>query len=418
MAITRPLLATSLLLFSLLVIASANDYSYDSSKNQAYVYGTKPEGEAKPDYDTKPTPKAEEKHEYGTKPDLYKPQPEVKEKAETVETEKRDYGTRQVYQPNSEKPDYDAKKNLYKPQPEEKEKPESKEEEKPDYGTKPDLYKSQPEEKKYPEPVETENPDYSTKLVYQPQPEKEEKPDYGTEKNYKQQPEEKEKPESEEEEKPDYGTKPDSYTPQPEETKKTELSEEVEKPNYSTKPDFYNSKSEEKEKPNYDKNPYVAKTNPEEDKKPDHYVKELPDFYPPKPEVLPIGVQGLVLCKSGSHGYYPIEGALARITCLSVDENGYEKPYSVYSGKTDAKGYFFATLSPLGLYDQLTKLRDCKAFLESSPVGNCNVPVDVNKGITGAPLSDFRVLDQKRMKLYSVGPFFFCSEPNSVPNGY
>ena len=112
-------------------------------------------------------------------------------------------------------------------------------------------------------------------------------------------------------------------------------------------------------------------------------------------------------------------GALARITCLAFDENGYEKPHSVYSGETDAKGYFFATLSPLGLeHDQFTKLTDCKAFLESSPLETCNVPVDVNKGISGASLSDFRVLNQKRMELYSVGPFFFTSESNSVPNGY
>ncbi|XWS31757.1 hypothetical protein CRYUN_Cryun23aG0103400 [Craigia yunnanensis] len=113
-------------------------------------------------------------------------------------------------------------------------------------------------------------------------------------------------------------------------------------------------------------------------------------------------------------------GALARITCLSVDENGYEKPHSVCSRETDAKGYFFATLSPLGLddNDQLTKLTDCKAFLESSPLEKCNVPVDVNNGISGALLSDFRVLEHKRVKLYSVGPFFFSSEPNSVPNGH
>ncbi|XWS76599.1 hypothetical protein CRYUN_Cryun01aG0190500 [Craigia yunnanensis] len=407
MAITRPLLAASLLLCSLLVIASANDFSYYSSQNQAYGYGTKPEGEKKPDYGTKPTPKEEEKPDYDTKPDFYKPQPEDKVKP--------DYGTKPVYQPQPEKLDYDTEKNFYKPQPEEKEKPKSEEEEKPDYSTKPDF--SQPEDKEKPEPVETEKPDYSPKPVYQPQPEKEDKPDYDTKKNYyKPQPEEKEKPEPEEEEKPDYGTKPDFYKPQPEENKRPESSDEVEKPNYNTKPDFYKQKSEEKEKSSYGRKLYAAKPNTEGDGKPDHYVTELPHFYPPKPEVLPIGVQGLVLCKSGPK-YYPIQGALARITCLSVDENGYEKPHSVCSGETDAKGYFFAPLG-LDVDDQLTKLTDCKAFLESSPLETCNVPVDVNKGISGAPLSDFRVLEQKRMKLYSVGPFFFSSEPNSVPNNY
>ncbi|XVF22163.1 hypothetical protein REPUB_Repub12eG0150000 [Reevesia pubescens] len=158
---------------------------------------------------------------------------------------------------------------------------------------------------------------------------------------------------------------------------------------------------------------------PQGEEKPDHYDTQIPDFHPPT-EVLPIGVQGLVLCKSGPK-YYPIQGALARITCLAIDENGYEKTYSVCSGETDEKGYFFAPLSTLGLDnldDQLTKLTECKAFLESSPLETCNIPVDVNKGISGAPLSEhFRVLSQKRMKLYSVGPFFF-TEPNSVPNGY
>ncbi|XWS46611.1 hypothetical protein CRYUN_Cryun14cG0083200 [Craigia yunnanensis] len=353
MAIIRPLFATFLLLCSLLVIASANDYSYDSSKNESYDYGRKPQGEEKPDYGKKPTPKGEEKHEYGTKPDFYKPQPEDKEKPEPVESKKPDYGT---------KPDF------YKPQPEENKKPESSEEvEKPNYNTKPEG-----EEK--PDHYDKELPNF-----YPPNPE-----------------EEKEKPESEseseEEEKPDYGTKPDSYKPQPEENKKSESSEEVEKPNYNTKP--------------------------EGEEKPDHYDTELPDVYPPKPELLPVGVQGLVLCKSGPK-YYPIQGASARITCLAVDENGYEKPHSVYTGETDARGYFFVTLSPLDLEDnQFTKLMECKAFLESSPLETCNIPVDVNKGISGASLSDFLVLSQKRMKLYSMGPFFFTSKPNAVPNGY
>ncbi|XP_022728386.1 proline-rich protein 1-like [Durio zibethinus] len=164
--------------------------------------------------------------------------------------------------------------------------------------------------------------------------------------------------------------------------------------------------------------PYDYVRKPQGEEKPDQQGTELPDIYPPKPEVLPVGVEGLVLCKSGPK-YYPIQGALARITCLAVDDNGYEKPHSVCSGETDAKGYFFATLSPLGLdNDQFTKFTECKAFLESSPLETCNVPVDVNKGISGATLSDFRVLSQKRMKLYSVGPFFFTSEPNSVSNGY
>nr|KJB61381.1 hypothetical protein B456_009G355800 [Gossypium raimondii] len=76
-----------------------------------------------------------------------------------------------------------------------------------------------------------------------------------------------------------------------------------------------------------------------------------------------------------------------------------------------AKGYFFTTISALNL-------KDCEAFLEKSPLESCNVPKDVNKGISGAPFSGYRVLNQKHTKLYSLRPFFFTSEPKSVPNGY
>ncbi|KAE8671284.1 putative Integrase-type DNA-binding superfamily protein [Hibiscus syriacus] len=231
------------------------------------------------------------------------------------------------------------------------------------YGTKPNSYKPQPEDEEKAMPKETEKPGYSTEPVYQKQPEKEEKPDRGTENDlYQQQPVENQKPEFENEAKSDY---PNINKPQPEAYKK-------------------------------------------------------PDLYPTTPEVLPIGVEGLVLCKSGPK-YYPIQGALARITCVAVDENGYEMTHSICSGETDSKGYFFARLSPSGLDnegDKLSKLTDCKAFLESSPLENCNVPVDVNKGISGAHLSDFRLLHHMEMKLFSVGPFFFDSQPNSVPNGY
>lgn len=162
MAIARSLLATCLLLYSLLVIAYANDYGgYDSSKTPAYDYGAKPEAEQKTNYETKPVPNGEEKPEYGTKP-VNQQQPE-----------------------KEEKPDYGTKQNFYIPQLEDKEKamleeseklgystkPQPEEEEKPEYGTKPSpsTYKPQPEE--------TEKTGYSTKPVYQTQPEKEEQPE-------------------------------------------------------------------------------------------------------------------------------------------------------------------------------------------------------------------------------------------------
>ncbi|KAJ8899091.1 hypothetical protein K2173_010244 [Erythroxylum novogranatense] len=132
---------------------------------------------------------------------------------------------------------------------------------------------------------------------------------------------------------------------------------------------------------------------------------------------LPIGIEGLVLCKSGSD-YVPIQGAVARIACSTVDQNGYEAtPFSCLTGETDAKGYFFRTLSLSGLDDKL-QLKDCKAFLERSPLDTCKLPTDVNKGITGALLSTYRVLAEKKIKLFSVGPFFYTSEPASAPGRY
>ena len=84
-------------------------------------------------------------------------------------------------------------------------------------------------------------------------------------------------------------------------------------------------------------------------------------------------------------------GALARITCLAVDMNGYESaPFSVLSHPTDAKGYFFATMSPSELEDAW-KLTECKAFLKKSPEETCNVPTDVNNGMSGALLSSFHL---------------------------
>lgn len=115
-------------------------------------------------------------------------------------------------------------------------------------------------------------------------------------------------------------------------------------------------------------------------------------------------------------------GAVARITCVGEDENGYETaPFSILSGVTDAKGYFFATLSPSELednYGNKWKLTECRIFLDNSPLESCKVPTDVNNGISGAPLASYRTLNAKNMKLFSVGPFFYTSEPTPAPNGY
>ncbi|KAF5731419.1 hypothetical protein HS088_TW18G00096 [Tripterygium wilfordii] len=112
-----------------------------------------------------------------------------------------------------------------------------------------------------------------------------------------------------------------------------------------------------------------------------------------------------------------LPGAVAKIICIAVDVLGYETRLPVSTCKTDAKGYFFSTLDYSLLKDRL-KLRECKAFIESSPLEYCKVPTDVNKGMTGALLSTYRILNDRKMKLYSINPFFYTNEPKSVPSGY
>ncbi|KAJ7973003.1 Pollen Ole e 1 allergen/extensin [Quillaja saponaria] len=221
-----------------------------------------------------------------------------------------------------------------------------------------------------------------------------------------------------------YSPKPDNEKPKPEGNDKLPVPT---KPDYEKeiKPNLVPTKPEyEKEikpspvptKPDYEKEikPSPVPTKPD-------YEKEIKPKSEEKAELLStsiISIQGLVLCKSPSK-YFPLQGALARITCQAVDENGYEKvPFSIVSHITDSKGYFFATISVSEL-EEKWKLTECKAFLESSPLDTCQVPTDVNKGITGALLSSYHLLNNDNIKLYSVGPFFYTSEPNKpVPDGY
>ncbi|KAJ4719961.1 Pollen Ole e 1 allergen/extensin [Melia azedarach] len=175
----------------------------------------------------------------------------------------------------------------------------------------------------------------------------------------------------------------------------------------------YKPKSEDKSKSEN----YGYDSKPDQDDK----SKREDDGYDPKLEEKEksflVGIQGLVLCKSGPK-YYPIPRAVARITCLGVDENGYEKK-SVFNcrGTTDEKGYFFAKLSPLELTNSL-KLTECNAFLEKSPSEICKIPTDVKKRVSGALLTSYRILNDNKVKLYSLKPFFFTSENESTPSGY
>ncbi|XVF79368.1 hypothetical protein PTKIN_Ptkin14bG0216500 [Pterospermum kingtungense] len=254
-------------------------------------------------------------------------------------------------------------------------------EEKPNYGDKPTTYKPNSGEKS----GYGNKPEGEEKTKYGSKPEGENKPNYGTKQyNYK--------PKEEGKEKSGYENKPYVVKSKP---------EEEEKPKYGTNQYNYKPKEEEKEKSAYENNrPYVVKSKPEGEEKP-----------------YSIAVEGFVYCKTPS-SHYAIPRALAKVTCKAVDEVGVEKTVPICSVPTDAKGYFYATVSSA---NKSLKLKDCKAFLESSPEKNCNVPTDVNKGITGFPLCGdvYRVLNDKHTKLYSAQPFFYTPyESKSVPNGY
>ncbi|XP_010506792.1 PREDICTED: proline-rich protein 3-like [Camelina sativa] len=139
-----------------------------------------------------------------------------------------------------------------------------------------------------------------------------------------------------------------------------------------------------------------------------------------------IGVQGLIYCKQGSK-LTPLQGAVARVTCERADEYGYEaEDVTVLSQATDAKGYFLATLSSSEVKDSYSKkvmrIKECRAFLELSPSDTCSFPTEINRGISGAILQNYRLLEFKlKMKLFTVGPFVFSPEEThdkSIPNGY
>ncbi|KAD3338163.1 hypothetical protein E3N88_33684 [Mikania micrantha] len=143
--------------------------------------------------------------------------------------------------------------------------------------------------------------------------------------------------------------------------------------------------------------------------------------YPKVPEhPKNIAVQGLIYCKYGSK-LLPLEGATARVTCLSVHKNGYESaPFSFSSCPADKKGYFLAKIPSSRLVnDDLWEITECKAFLEKSPWTTCNVPEDTNGGIKGARLTFSRHLNNDGYCLSSVGPFIYNPGHQTLPKeGY
>ena len=80
-----------------------------------------------------------------------------------------------------------------------------------------------------------------------------------------------------------------------------------------------------------------------------------------------------------------------------------KKDVVIYSDPTDSKGYFHVALT------NIKDLLHCRVKLYTSPVGTCNNPTNVNKGIAGVPLSmyGYRYHSDKNLKIFSVGPFYF-----------
>ncbi|XP_038896333.1 proline-rich protein 3-like [Benincasa hispida] len=145
------------------------------------------------------------------------------------------------------------------------------------------------------------------------------------------------------------------------------------------------------------------------------YEKSLPSYGGEVTASLLIAVEGVVSCKNGTK-YHPLKGIVARITCMALNENGKEMaPFSFSSLPSDDHGYFLATLSPSKLKGK-AKVTQCKAFLPPySPCEDCKYLTNVNNGVIGALFRSFRILTHKKMKLYSLGSFFYSSQPTIVP---
>ncbi|KGN44954.1 proline-rich protein 3 [Cucumis sativus] len=142
------------------------------------------------------------------------------------------------------------------------------------------------------------------------------------------------------------------------------------------------------------------------------YDKSLPSYGSDGTVPLSIAVEGVVSCKNGNK-YHPLKGIVARFTCMALNEKGKEMaPFSFSSFPSDNNGYFLATLSASRLKGK-AKVTQCKAFLPPySPYGACKYLTNVNDGVVGALFRSFRILPHKKMKLYSLGSFFYSSQPN------
>ncbi|EFH52944.1 hypothetical protein ARALYDRAFT_324693 [Arabidopsis lyrata subsp. lyrata] len=158
--------------------------------------------------------------------------------------------------------------------------------------------------------------------------------------------------------------------------------------------------------------PPVYKKSPSYSSPPPPYVPE-PTYTPPTkpyvPEILK-AVDGIILCKNG-YETYPILGAKVEIVCSYPASYGKSKnEVVIYSDPTDSKGYFHVSLT------NIKDLAYCRVKLYFSPVETCKNPTNVNKGLTGVPLSlyAYRFYSDKNLKLFSVGPFYYTG-PKAAP---
>ncbi|KFK30251.1 hypothetical protein AALP_AA7G237000 [Arabis alpina] len=134
-----------------------------------------------------------------------------------------------------------------------------------------------------------------------------------------------------------------------------------------------------------------------------------PPTKPYVPEILK-AVDGIVLCKNG-YETYPILGAKIKIECSEPASYGKSKKVVViYSDPTNYKGYFYVSLT------NIKDIAYCQVKLYTSPVETCKNPTNVNKGLTGVPLSlyGYRYHPDKHLNLFSVGPFYFTG-PKAAP---
>ncbi|KAF5203188.1 Pollen ole e 1 allergen and extensin family protein [Thalictrum thalictroides] len=193
----------------------------------------------------------------------------------------------------------------------------------------------------------------------------------------------------------------------------------LEKPKLDQKPKLGDSVFGSKpklEKPKLDQKPKLEK--------PKSHVPDgknlKPSFEKPTEEVKElyktIGVQGTVYCQTGAK-LVPLEGAVTKVTCCTIKNNGYESaPFTILSKPTDKKGYFIAKL-PISELQSKSKIYKCKTYLHSSSLKSCNVPTDINKGLSGAlPFSSSHILTNNKMKLYHAGQFVYTS--STMDKGY